>query len=81
MTSMVDRVSDIVISTYNQMYPEEAESSRERGQRIRRAEERVIQEKPNYGKWIQKLKEKGDIEKYGIPVGAEPVDNDRWRSI
>ena len=76
MTSMVDRVSDIVVSTYYEMNSEEAESARERGQRIRRAEERVIQEKPNYGKWIQKLKEKGDIEKYGIPVGAEPVDNE-----
>ena len=61
MTSMLDRISNIVVSTYNQMYPEEAESARERGQRIRRAEERVIQEKPAYKKWIQKLKEKGDI--------------------
>ena len=76
MTSMLDRISNIVVSTYNQMYPEEAESARERGQRIRRAEERVIQEKPAYEKWIQKLKERGDIEKYGIPVGAEPVDNE-----
>lgn len=76
MTSMLDRISNIVVSTYNQMYPEEAESARERGQRIRRAEEKVIQEKPAYKKWIQKLKEKGDIEKYGIPAGAEPVDNE-----
>ena len=52
MTSMLDRISNIVVSTYNQMYPEEAESARERGQRIRRAEERVIQEKPAYKKYF-----------------------------
>lgn len=76
MTKLTDLIVDIVRSTYYEMNQEEAESSRERGQRIRRAEERVIQEKPGYEKIIKKLKSQGDIEKYGIPVGAELIDNE-----
>ena len=76
LAKIYQTVTDIVTSTYDQMYPEEAESARERGQRIRRTEERVIQEQPAYEKWIKKLKSKSDIEKYGIPIGAELVDNE-----
>jgi len=76
MTKLTDLIVDIVRSTYYEMNQEEAESARDRGQRIRRAEEKVIQEKPAYGKIIKKLKSQGDIEKYGIPVGAEPIDNE-----
>ena len=76
MTTFIDKVSDIVVSTYKQMYPEEARTAGERGQRIRRTEERVIQEKPGYQKWINKIKENNDINKYGIPVGAEVVDKE-----
>tara|TARA_R110000803_G_scaffold195681_1_gene258968 strand:- start:366 stop:956 length:591 start_codon:yes stop_codon:yes gene_type:complete len=74
--TMADKIMQVVKSTYNEMYPEEAESARERGQRIRRAEERVLAEKPSYAKLIAKLKSQGDIVRYGIPVGAEPVDNE-----
>ena len=63
MTTFIDKVSDIVRSTYQQMYPEEARTAGERGQRIRRTEERVIQEKPGYQKWINKIKENNDINK------------------
>ena len=76
MTQLTDKVVDIVKSTYDEMYPEEAKSAQQRGQRIRRAEERAIQEKPGYKKVINKLKQQGDISKYGIPVGAELVDNE-----
>ena len=76
MTTFIDKVSDIVRSTYQQMYPEEARTAGERGQRIRRTEERVIQEKPGYQKWINKIKENNDINKYGIPAGAEVVDKE-----
>ena len=43
MTQLTDKVVDIVKSTYDEMYPEEAKSAQQRGQRIRRAEERAIQ--------------------------------------
>ena len=76
MTKLTDLVIETVKSTYYEMNSEEAESARERGQRIRRARERVIQSNPGYKKIIEQLKSKGDIEKYGIPVGAEPVDNE-----
>jgi len=56
LAKIYQTVTDIVTSTYDEMYPEEAESARERGQRIRRTEERVIQEQPAYEKWIKKLK-------------------------
>jgi hypothetical protein len=74
--TIADKIMQVVKSTYNEMYPEEAENARQRGQRIRRAEERVIADKPSYGKLIAKLKAKGDIVRYGIPKGAEPVDNE-----
>ena len=76
MTKLTDRVVDIVKSTYDQMYPEEAKSAQQRGGRIFQVEQRLIQEKPGYKKIINKLKSQGDISKYGIPVGAEPVDNE-----
>jgi hypothetical protein len=76
MTKLTDLVIETVKSTYYEMNSEEAESARERGQRIRRARERVMQSNPGYKKIIEQLKSKGDIEKYGIPVGAEPVDNE-----
>ena len=76
LAKIYQTVNDIVKSTYDQMYPEEAETAGERGQRIRRTEERVIQEKPGYAKWIQRLKSKSDIEKYGIPAGTEVVDKE-----
>ena len=76
MTTLIEKVEGIVKNTYDQMYPEEAESARERGQRIRRAEERVLSEKPQWSKWIDRIKSKGDIERYGIPAGAEPVDKE-----
>ena len=70
MTKLTDLIVDIVRSTYYEMNQEEAESARERGQRIRRAEERVIQEKPGYEKIIKKIKSQGDIEKYGKRNGV-----------
>jgi hypothetical protein len=76
MTQLTDKVVDIVKSTYDEMYSEEAKSAQQRGQRIFHAEQRVIQEKPGYKKVINKLKQQGDISKYGIPVGADPVDNE-----
>ena len=76
MTKLTDRVVDIVKSTYDQMYPEEAKSAQQRGGRIFQVEQRLIQEKPRNKKIINKLKSQGDISKYGIPVGAEPVDNE-----
>ena len=76
MTKLTDKVVGIVKSTYDQMYPEEAKSAQQRGGRIFQVEQRLIQEKPGYKKIINKLKSQGDISKYGIPVGAEPVDNE-----
>ena len=35
-----------------------------------------MQSNPGYKKIIEQLKSKGDIAKYGIPVGAELVDNE-----
>ena len=74
--TIADKIMQVVKSTYNEMYPEEAENARERGQRIRRAEERVLAEKPAYAKLIARLKSQGDIVRYGTPIGAEPVDNE-----
>ena len=76
MTQLTDDVVHQVQSAYYEMNTEEAKSARERGQRIRLAEERAIQEKPGYKKVIKKLRQQGDISKYGIPAGAELVDNE-----
>ena len=76
MTTLTDTVVHQVQSAYYEMDTEEAKSAKERGQRIRVAEERVIAEKPVYKKLIAKLKAKGDITKYGIPIGAEVDDKE-----
>lgn len=76
MTTFIDLVTHQVQSAYYELDTEEAKSARERGKRIQIAEERVIQEKPGYAKWINKIKENNDINKYGIPAGAEVVDKE-----
>ena len=76
MTQLTDDVVHQVQSAYYEMNAEEAKSARERGQRIRRAEERAIQEFPIYKKLIKKFRKNNDISKYGIPVGAEADDKE-----
>ena len=76
MTTFIDLVTRQVQSAYYELDTAEAESAKERGKRIQIAEERVIQEKPGYAKWINRIKENNDINKYGIPAGAEVVDKE-----
>ena len=76
MTKLTDDVVHQVQSAYYEMDTDEAESAKERGKRIRKAEERGLQEFPAYKKLIKKFRINNDISKYGIPVGAEPVDNE-----
>lgn len=76
MTKLTDDIVHQVQSAYYEMDTDEAESAKERGKRIRKAEERVLQEFPAYKKLIKIFRKNNDISKYGIPVGAEPVDNE-----
>jgi hypothetical protein len=76
MTKLTDDIVHQVQSAYYEMDTDEAESAKERGKRIRKAEERVLQEFPAYKKLIKMFRKNNDISKYGIPVGAEPVDNE-----
>jgi hypothetical protein len=74
-----DEIIKVINETYNSMYPEESESARSRGQRLRRAKERAESENPQLFKLRDKVtmnSPEGDIEKYGVSAGSQLKDDE-----
>tara|TARA_R110002110_G_scaffold409932_1_gene632727 strand:+ start:119 stop:745 length:627 start_codon:yes stop_codon:yes gene_type:complete len=74
-----NKIMEVVNTTYKQMYPEEAEDARSKGQRLRRAKDRALSENPGLFELSDVVKmesPESDIEKYGVPPGAELNDNE-----